>query len=358
MTVVFNALSSVVRAFLIAVALILSTVRLGNALVDMQNANYTNTWIDVTEKLGVSVLRTYNSRSLFDGMFGFGWCSKFETSIAFNDRDSFELSFCGGGASLEFEPQQRSEGPGRVLTAQDGSTLEVSAQRFVYRSADGKETLHFDRMGHVSGIETSGFGTVEIIRRYGRIIEIVDWEDRRYRFSTNSAGKVLRIHTPDDLLIEYRYNHYGDLVAVKNAWRNVYTFFYDDEHNLIRATWPDKTFIAIDYDKEKDWVVGFVDRDLCKEAYKQGFSVRENEVYWVYSTRRCGEELTAEGLYEFIYTKDSSSGRGRLWKVRVSAGLSGPSGVNFTETVYPEFGPPIVTREKRDGLHTPLLMPM
>ncbi|WEJ11744.1 DUF6531 domain-containing protein [Sinorhizobium prairiense] len=359
MTLIFNAISVAARALLIAMALVLAMVRPGNALVDLKNANYSNTWIDLPEKLGVSILRTYNSRSLFAGIFGFGWCSDFETSIYFSDNGSYKLSFCGDGQTLEFERPQRREGSGRALSSDDGSTLEISDEQFLYRSADGQKTLHFDRMGHLSAIETSGFGTVEIIRLYGRVTEVVDWEGRRYRFLIGSAGKVLRIQTPESLVIEYQYNQFGDLVAVKNGWGNVYRFHYDELHNLVRASWPDKTFIAIDYDKERDWVTGFTDRDVCKEAYayKQGLSPRGTEVYWVYITKHCKEELIVEGLYEFVYTREPLSGPGRLWKVRVSSGLPGPNGVDFTETVHPETGPPIITREKRDSLHTPLLRP-
>lgn len=352
----FNAFSSIVRIFLIALVLIVSGVQTGNALVDMKNANYSDTWTDVSEKLGVTILRTYNSRSLFDGMFGFGWCSDFETSVSLNDRGAYELSFCGDGLRLEFAPQQLGEGPGRVQATKDGDTLEISDQSFLYRRNDGKETLHFDRMGKLSAIETSGFGTVRIMRQYGRITAIADWEGRLYRFSTSSTGKVFHILTPDDLLIEYQYNQNGDLVAVKNAWKNVYTFSYDDLHNLVRATWPDRTFIEIEYNRENDWVASFVDRDRCKEAYKYDLSKRKDEVYWASMTKRCNEKLITEGLYEFVYTEDSPLKPGRLWKTRISIGLPEPGGVKFTETVYPEFGEPIVTNETRDSLHSPLLM--
>ena len=50
------------------------------ALVDMKNANYTNTWTDMEipgSGYDFKIIRTYNSRSLFNGIFGFGWCSDF-----------------------------------------------------------------------------------------------------------------------------------------------------------------------------------------------------------------------------------------------------------------------------------------
>ena len=55
-----------------------------NAIVDMKNANYSNTWVDFElEGTGydLKLERTYNSRTLFNGIFGFGWCTNFETKL-------------------------------------------------------------------------------------------------------------------------------------------------------------------------------------------------------------------------------------------------------------------------------------
>lgn len=328
-----------------------------NAIVDMRNLNYSNSWIDFPEKFGVSILRTYNSRSLFSGIFGFGWCSDFESSIHRTSENSYILSVCGAGQTTEFTRQQRGGDASRVLAADNGSTLEISDLGFIYRSVGGKDILQFDRMGLLSAVQTSGFGTVKIIRRYGKISNVIDWEGRHYLFLTSSTGKVLSIRTPDSLSTEYRYDQSGNLVAVRNAWKNVYRFYYDELHNLIRATYPDKTFIAIDYNKERDWVTTFTGRDMCREAYDPGFSARETEVYWTRMTKHCGENLILRGLYEFIYTRSSPPASSRLWKIRSSTGLPGRGGVEFTEVIYPEIGPPIGTREKRDTLHTLLLRP-
>ena len=61
---------------LLAIAVLFSAQ--AHALVDMKNANYSNTWIDMDvpgSGYDLKIVRTYNSRSLFNGMFGFGWCS-------------------------------------------------------------------------------------------------------------------------------------------------------------------------------------------------------------------------------------------------------------------------------------------
>ena len=50
------------------------------AIVDMKSANYSESWTDMAVPgvgYDLRVNRTYNSRSLFSGLFGFGWCSDY-----------------------------------------------------------------------------------------------------------------------------------------------------------------------------------------------------------------------------------------------------------------------------------------
>src|SRR5437868_12695089 len=80
-----------------------------HALVDMKNANYSNTWIDMDvpgSGYDLKVVRTYNSRSLFNGMFGFGWCSDFETSMEVNAEGNIKVKECGGGLEVTFSPRE------------------------------------------------------------------------------------------------------------------------------------------------------------------------------------------------------------------------------------------------------------
>ena len=87
------------------------------ALVDMKNSNYTNTWVDLDgltknktiggdvgfySVIDLAISRTYNSRSLFDGIFGFGWCSDFETQLTITAEGNLRLSYCGAGEEIQF----------------------------------------------------------------------------------------------------------------------------------------------------------------------------------------------------------------------------------------------------------------
>jgi YD repeat-containing protein len=77
------------------------------AIVDMKNANYSNTWVDfalLAQEPGaeLNLERTYNSRTLFNGIFGFGWCTNFETSLEITAEGNLKRRNCGAGAEEVF----------------------------------------------------------------------------------------------------------------------------------------------------------------------------------------------------------------------------------------------------------------
>src|SRR5580692_2070444 len=75
------------------------------AIVDMKSANYSESWTDlIVPGVGydLRINRTYNSRSLFNGIFGFGWCSDYETKIEVTPDSFLRLTECGGGMEIIF----------------------------------------------------------------------------------------------------------------------------------------------------------------------------------------------------------------------------------------------------------------
>ena len=79
------------------------------SVVDMKNANYSHSWVDV-QLVGsgyeMKVSRTYNSRTLFSGMFGYGWCSTYETKIRPTPEGNIELKECGAGSQVVYYPSK------------------------------------------------------------------------------------------------------------------------------------------------------------------------------------------------------------------------------------------------------------
>jgi YD repeat-containing protein len=71
--------------------------------------------------------------------------------------------------------------------------------------------------------------------------------------------------------------------------------------------YPDGTFVALTYDRERDWVIGFRDREGCQENYSYEFSRREPDLhYWANVKKTCGNEVVNESRHEFRYGRRAS----------------------------------------------------
>jgi YD repeat-containing protein len=374
-----------------------------HALVDMKNANYSNTWIDMDvpgSGYDLKIVRTYNSRSLFNGMFGFGWCSDFETSMEVNAEGNIKIKECGGGLEIIFSPREitRKDVDGTIsqIIAKmkdekkvgqteiffenlKGKLLEDDSLRNEYAQkyqisvpvkegskfyANGKEVEHFvfnktyytrnlpdgssQRFGldgKITHIYDKNANYLKFDYEKDSIAQIQDNNGRRLSFKYYQNKKIKTITGPNGLMAEYKFANLDDLSSVKNAWLKTYTFEYDELHNLTRATWPDKTSIAIKYDTQKDWVISFTDRDKCVESYGYEFSDRDpKNHYWSSVKKVCGKEVMADNKYEFWHKPRPD---GQYYLQRVMTTVNG----SVTDITYHDvFGKPVSIRRNSDNV--------
>lgn len=371
------------------------------ALVDMKNANYSNTWIDMDVPgtgYDLKIIRTYNSRSLFNGMFGFGWCSDFETSMEVNAEGNIKVKECGGGLEVTFSPREvtkkdventisqivakvkaqkkvgvteaylrnlqsqllEDDNMRAAMAHQYGISVPVKEGTKFY--ANGREVEHFV-FNKTYYTRTLPDGSSQRFSPQGRLLYIYDkngnylkfdydhdmiskLEDnngRRLTFKYYANKKVKTIMGPNGLLAEYKFANLDDLSSVTNAWRKTYGYQYDELHNLTKATWPDKTFVALKYDKKNDWVTSFTDRDKCVESYRYEFSQNDpKNHYWSTVKKVCGKDVLADNKYEFWHKQRPD---GQYFLQRVMTTING----NVTDIVYHEiFGKPLSIRRNAE----------
>ncbi|XGC80957.1 DUF6531 domain-containing protein [Bdellovibrio bacteriovorus] len=371
------------------------------ALVDMKNANYSNTWIDMDvpgSGYDLKIVRTYNSRSLFNGMFGFGWCSDFETSMEVNAEGNIKVKECGGGLEVTFSPREvtRKEVEGTInsiinkmkaekkvgvteayITSLKTQLLEDDNLRSDFASrygisvsvregtkfyANGREVEHFvfnkthytrnlpdgsaqrfSPQGKLTHIYDKNGNYLKFDYDKDVIATVQDNNGRRLNFKYYQNKKVKSITGPNGLMADYKFANLDDLASVKNAWLKTYTYEYDELHNLTKAGWPDKSFIAIKYDKKNDWVIAFADRDKCIEQYKYEFSENDpKNHYWSTVKKTCGKEVTADNKYEFWHDQRKD---GQYYLQRVLTSVNG----NVTDISYhPVFGKPVSIRRNTE----------
>jgi YD repeat-containing protein len=371
------------------------------AVVDMKNANFSQTWVDA-EVPGVGydlrIQRTYNSRSLFNGIFGFGWCSDFETKMNITAEGNLKVTECGAGQEMFFSPREitrkdidktiqkiiakmkaekvvgRTEAYYKKTAAslleldmyraqmanKYGVTIPVKEGTKFY--ANGREVEHiifqktyytrnlsdgssqrFDTKGRMTHMYDKNGNFLKFEYDKEKLILVSDNNSRKLTFRYYSNKKIKEITGPNSLKAEYKFKDLDDLSYAKNAWKNVYTYNYDELHNLTQATWPDKTSIVLKYDTKKDWVTSFVDRSKCVETYGYELS-KENPKghYWSTVKKVCGKEVVADDKYEFWY-KQREDGEWVLSRI-LSDVKSNLTDISYDDTT----GKPTAIRRNQD----------
>ncbi len=377
-------------------------------LVDMNNASYSNTWVDLEvpgNGYDMKVLRAYKSRTLFNGIFGFGWCSEFETKLETTSEGNIKISECGDGQEIVFSAKEITKKDidatiSSILTKMKTDTKGKSASADYFKkisdqmaidddyrarmaktysiavpikegtkfSANGKEVENvvfnkthytrnlpdgsyqrFDLLGRLSYMYDKNTNFLKFEYDKDLLKEVEDNNSRKLTFRYFPNKKVKSISGPNGLVTEYKYNSQEDLTWNKNAWaktdKQVYIYEYNEFHNLTKANWPDNTSISVRYDNVKDWVLGFTDRDKCNENYKYEFSATNPKFhYWSSVTKTCGKEVVANNRFEFWH-KQVESGQVVLSRV-----LTSISGSTTDITYHDTFGKPVVIKKNNDRM--------
>lgn len=365
------------------------------AVVDMKSANFSESWTDLkVPGIGydLRVTRTYNSRSLFDGMFGFGWCSDFETKITVTPEGNLKLTECGGGMEITYMPKSFK------ASSVDKTVQEIMAEVRKRRSDLKPEYLNslekemksndflreeFSRRMHIQGKVAAG----KIYYANGREAETIvrkgdsykrSMTDGTYQLFDVSSGHIthmydrngnyLKFQWKSDVLesvadnmgrkLSFKYSpsnhkiaeivgpnglaaHYvvkgEDLVRVIDSKKHRYGYAYDDVHNLTKIELPDHTYKALTYNKDKDWVTSFRDPKGCVEKYDYEMSKDDpKNHFWSKVLKKCGERVTNHSTYEFFH-KPRPDGLG-VYLYRVKTDNNG----EITDIIYHEkFGKPI-----------------
>lgn len=393
---------------LVLILILIFSHQNASALVDMNSASYSNLWTDLEvpgSGYDMRVVRAYKSRTLFNGMFGFGWCSTFETKLETTSEGNIKISECGDGQEVLYSPREiarkdidntvnqiiskmKSDPKVKALSADyykklADALIEDDAQRSdlatQYRvsvpikegtrfMANGKEVENvvankghyvrnlpdgsyqrFDMLGRMTHNYDKNGNFLKFDYEKDLLVQIEDNNSRKLVLRYFPNKKVKQITGPNSMISEYKYNSQEDLIWNKNAWaksdKEVYTYEYNEFHNLTKVTWPDKTFIAIKYDNIKDWVLGFTDRDKCIENYKYEFSQSEPKFhYWSSVVKTCGKEVVANNRYEFWH-KQLPSGQVILSRV-----LTNTNGSTQDITYHDSLGKAVSIKKNNDKI--------
>lgn len=388
------------KKHLLIVSLLWSTAAL--SVVDMKNANYSNTWTDAkVEGTGfdMKLERTYNSRTLHNGLFGFGWCSNFETDIEVTGEGNIKLKECGAGAEVLFSPREITKAEvestvNQILVKMRADKSKPRTEEYFKKikeelflfddlrsdlartmgikvpvkegtrySANGREvesivfqktyyerTLNdsskqrFNLQGKLTHIFDKNGNLLKLEYDKDQLREINDNGARRFTFKFYPNKKVKEVVGPNGIKMEYKYANLDDLSYSKDATGQVHTYEYDDLHNLTKINFPDKSTVLIRYNQKEDWVVGFTDRDKCVENYAYEVAPKDPGHFWSTAKKVCGKETVADNRYEFWH-KQKPTGEYSLERVLTKEGNN-----TVDITYHQTFGKPASIRRNAEKM--------
>ncbi len=330
------------------------------AAVNMRNASYTESWIDFIdpeEGSEIRIERYYSSRSLFMGLFGFGWCSSLETKLEITSDGIVNLTECGGGLEVTYYPENfdlkssahtidqivEHFSKQKKMSINDLKNLRVQLEnntkmRFTYANqlhlvdiqkiktnknvfqakAKGFEKMTFDgsfyerrRQDGVTERYDSKGQLVQVTNSQGlwkklnykgpRLAYIVDNSGRRLNFAYDVNGRLVKIFNGNGLETQYQFEG-ENLKSVTNMWSKKYLYSYDGAHNLTEVLFPDNSKIKMSYDVSNDWIKSYTNRKGCRENFE--FLLSKNDPknnYWGTYSRSCPDQKTMSGKHEFWY---------------------------------------------------------
>lgn len=369
------------------------------AVVDMRTANFSKTFLDIHiagTGLDLSIKRTYNSRSVFNSAFGYGWCSDYETTLAINSDSSILVTECGGGLESLYKnssfnqkniskintqiirevkkrnPELTSKYLNHLkiklktnsfLREEFAKNLNIKGKAIASSKyiIDGRKSEYiikrnnlftrylknglkqeFNLKGQLVRIADKSKHVLNIKRKNNLISEVNDGKGRRLLFFYNkNLKKVIKLQGTNGKVALYSYKG-NDLMKSTDANKVSLNYKYDGQHNLTKITYPDKTFVSISYNLSKDWVTSFTNKKKCKEKYNYAENKkRPLDHYWSQVIKKCKNKITHQAKYEFFHKTRKDSSR-YLYRSRFKVNAL------YTEITYhSKFGRPIKIQKGR-----------
>lgn len=232
-----------------------------NAGVNVNNGNFYVAYTDFlinNPGLSLDVTRTYNSRSSYvKGFFGVGWSSEYEGYL---DVKGAEIQYYegGGGNVVVF----KKDGAGWVNNLFGKQKITAAGTSYVLENTIGKK-LTFNAKGQLAKVGDSGGSFIEFTYTDKLLTLIRDSANNQVRVNWKAFGgnqRIVRIER-DVMKASYEYNDKGQLTKVTGADGIPFTYEYDDEFNMTAIVYNDGTRKEMAYNKTRDWITKFSDRD-------------------------------------------------------------------------------------------------
>jgi len=251
--------------------------------VNLSSGNMFRTATDlivVARGIPIALTRTYNSRSVYNGPFGYGWTFSYgemlipngDGSITYREADGTEHLFAASGDGFVSPPGKHltlaSSGSGWTLRFKDGMQFTFDARGLLVAQTDlnsNSITINRDAAGNVSSV--------------------ADASSRIVLTFTYGGGKITRVEDLAHRAVTYTYS--GDnLTAVTDTAGKTWAMDYDLAHNMTGYTDPLGNKQSYDYDAD-DRLMRHTDATGAEEYFEYDIAARQS----VLTDSRGGDRL-------------------------------------------------------------------
>ena len=282
------------RVFLLGAFLALEA----QALVNLQNASFTDRWVDYIDESGFQLERLYHSRSLHNGIFGFGWCSPLETALVQHSSNSISIKRCHQAPQL-FHLISKVRGQKVYRRKNTNETISFFKNHYHFRSM--REKMHFNIFGQLTLIKNKGQPATQLKYQGKQLIGVILQNKRQldFKFRKNTS-QLKKILNNGKALVTYTYEK--QLSKVQNAWNHTYRYIYNNIRNLEKIQYPDGTKKEISYDNDRDIVSSLKHRNGCIEHYSYRLqNQRVLKDYISSAVKFCRGKVVNSSFYHFIH---------------------------------------------------------
>ena len=188
--------------------------------IDVMNADYISKWQDPLNRR-FSLERIYHSRSIYNGVFGFGWCTVFDIHLNKSSSGPWTRYECDRQTAASPETTERFDEKGRLI----------------YWRSPGQGALHL------------------AYAPSGLLQSAATGEGLKLRFHYDEANDhIVRIESDSAPPLLFQYAD-QNLVSVRNPSRTLALYNYSPHHNMTQTQDASGKREAIEYDETTDRVV-------------------------------------------------------------------------------------------------------
>jgi YD repeat-containing protein len=339
------------------------------AEVNPKNGNFHITYLDLSLKRGshaLEIRRTYNSISTYQGWFGYGWGSLFETKLTVLPDGSAVITENGNGLATFYRtPYDNTEkvkaevakivkiATGRDMLDKAAATklagdllndetlrlrqvikYKLAAELPLQAVLDNQECGKGSLQRVPEGYQRKDCGSeshVDIFDMEGRMIrrefadgysvsisyishvprsELVDSYGQRLNLTwTNNAmgsGGLREIRADDDNAVTYRQDARGDLVQSDGRIGNNYEYTYDEKHNLTRIAYSDGSDLVMTYAPVTSYVLTQKSRNGETETLSYGSDPKDADHYWTQVVSKDVDGRVRTRNYDYKYERSAT----------------------------------------------------